>query len=103
MGSALAGAAALAGRGLLGLVQLDVDHCRRLAKEDDHGQDATLSLCKLEGEGAGRPHSHHHCSPLLHLPTSPKLPTQRETWAVLSLSAYHTGQGGSVLEAFPSD
>lgn len=34
MGGALAGAAALAGRGLLRLVQLDVNHCRRRAKEE---------------------------------------------------------------------
>lgn len=34
MGGALTGAAALAGRGLLRLVQLDVNHCRRRAKEE---------------------------------------------------------------------
>lgn len=87
MGSALAGAATLAGRGLLGLVQLDVNHCRRLAKEDDSHQDATLSFCKpphsaltlLEWEGTVylAPFS-----PYLHLPTSPKLSTQRDTRAV---------------------
>lgn len=81
MGSALAGTAALARRGLLGLVQLDVNHWRRLAKEDNSHQDVALSLCKatdsaLSSAGVGR----NWQSPTLHSPIclsrSPKLPTQ---------------------------
>lgn len=76
MGSALAGAATLAGRGLLGLVQLDVNHCRRLAKEDDSHQDATLSVCKpphsaLNSAGVGRncpSHTLLALTPPAHIP-----------------------------------
>lgn len=61
MGRALAGAAALAGRRLLRLVQLDVNHCRRRAKEEVPVQPIPCSpsanpqpqlLAQLEQEGA---------------------------------------------------